>query len=338
MSGSHIDTVPGGGPLDGAYGVLAAIEVARTLQDHKIALPVAFEVAAFLEEEGRFYDLLGSKAVAGQLSWDEIESARDSDGVNLVDALRDCGFDPSGFESARRRDIAAYIELHIEQGPVLEARGVPIGIVDEITGGRQVEYNFKGETGHAGTVPMDLRRDAMMGALTFMAEAREMVLRDGTPGRVRLTFGVVQAAPGFPSRIPSDVKVVQEIRDFDPDLLERLTRESVALATRAAKDARLELDWRELCAAVPAKMAPSVLDHVRASADALDYATLQMPSGAGHDAQVIATIAPAGMIFVPSRGGVSHREDEWTDFALLEKGANVLLQTVLRLIEQHGRH
>ena len=337
MSGSHIDTVPGGGPLDGAYGVLAAIEVAQVLKERGISLPLAFEAAAFVEEEGRFYDILGSKAVSGQLTWAEIASARDANGILLTDAMRACGFDPEKFESAKRTDIAAYVELHIEQGPVLEAHGVPIGVVDEITGGRQIEYIFTGETGHAGTVPMNLRRDAMMGALDFMYSAREMVLREGTKDRVRLTFGVVSAGPGFPSRIPNSTRIVQEIRDFDQALLDRLTSQSVAIAEGAARDARLDLEWREICAAVPAKMHASVLDHIAAGAKEFGLATLQMPSGAGHDAQVIATIAPSGMIFVPSRGGVSHREDEWTDFELLEQGANVLLSSVLRLIEQHGQ-
>jgi len=334
MSGSHIDTVPGGGPLDGAYGVLAAIEVALSLTDAGVDLPIAFEAAAFVEEEGRFYDLLGSKAVAGQLSWEEIEGARDSDGIRLVDAMADCGFPADRFAEARRLPgmVAAYIELHIEQGPVLESKGLPIGIVDEITGGRQVEYRFTGETGHAGTVPMDLRRDAFTGALEFMAEARKVVLERGTPDRVRLTFGVVEAGPGFPTRIPSDVRVIQEIRDFEPDLLDWLTAESIRIAERAAHANRLGLEHRVLCAAVPAKMDEAVLVEARDAADALGAASIDMPSGAGHDAQVIATIAPSGMIFVPSRGGVSHRHDEWTDFALLETGANVLYQTVLRLL------
>lgn len=334
MSGSHIDTVPGGGPLDGAFGVLAAIEVAMSLADARIELPIAFEAAAFVEEEGRFYDLLGSKAVAGQLTWAEIESARDSDGIRLVDAMGECGFPADRFTDAKREpgSVAAYVELHIEQGPVLESKGLKIGIVDEITGGRQVEYRFTGETGHAGTVPMNLRRDAFTGALDFMAHARSMILDKGTPDRVRLTFGVVEAGPGFPSRIPDDVRVVQEIRDFKPDLLEWLTAESIRIAERAADTHRLELEHRELCAAIPARMDESILSEAREAARTIGVDFLDMPSGAGHDAQVIATIAPAGMIFVPSRGGVSHRHDEWTDFDLLETGANVLYQTVLRLI------
>ena len=334
MSGSHIDTVPGGGPFDGAYGVLGAIEVARRLKETKENATVAFEAAAFVEEEGRYYDLLGSKALAGQMSLEEIEEARDSSGAPLMEAMKSAGFSPERFAEAKREsgDILAYVELHIEQGPVLESKNIPIGIVDEITGGRQIEYVFAGESGHAGTVPMDLRRDAFTGALEFIHGARAHVLETGTPGRVRTTFGTVEVSPGFPSRIPDRCLVIQEIRDFSQQKLDELVSASVAHAQTCARKYRLDVSSREICAASPARMSSRVTAKIREAARATDSDFITMPSGAGHDAQVIASIAPAGMIFVPSKGGISHRHDEWTDFEFLERGANVLLNSILLIL------
>ncbi len=183
LSGSHIDTVPGGGRLDGAYGVLAALECARTIHATKTGLAQALEVVAFVEEEGAFLNLLGSRAMAGEVTASEIEGAHGEDGTGLCDAMVRAGHDPARFAEAQRApgEIAAYLELHIEQGPVLEAEALQIGIVEGIVAILGLDYDFTGEPGHAGTTPMTLRRDALKGAAAFISRAYAELAPNSAP-------------------------------------------------------------------------------------------------------------------------------------------------------------
>ncbi len=336
MAGSHIDTVPDGGPLDGALGVLSALEVARVLSESGSALPRAFECVAFVEEEGRYSDCLGSKAMTGQIEDEEVAAARDPDGNSLADAMGAAGFDPGGIGAARRPggDVAAYLELHIEQGPVLESMGLPIGVVHAIVGIDHTSVIFRGEPDHAGTTPMDLRKDAFTGAAEYAYRTRQMVLEEGTEGRARITFGVVELQPQATNIVPYRVRLIQEIRDTSDDVIAKLVAGGESIAGEVAAAHRLSVDYEWLSSNKAAHMSEAVQAVIRDAAASLGLASHDMPSGAGHDAQVLANVAPAGMIFVPSEGGRSHRRDEWTDWPLLENGANVLLQSALRLI--HG--
>ncbi len=334
MAGSHIDTVPDGGPLDGALGVLAALEVARVIREAQIELSSAFECVAFIEEEGRFLGRMGSKAMAGVLEQGSVEDAVDPNGYSLTEAMRAAGFDPSATAQARRpaNDISAYIELHIEQGPVLEQLGVPIGVVEAIVATSHTRVTFEGEPDHAGTAPMDLRRDAFTGAAEYACRARELVLKEGTKGQARLTFGVVDLKPQVANIVPYQVRLLQDIRDVSDTTVARVVARTKGIAEEVATSHRLTVRHEHMSGDTAATMSQDVRAAIHEVAAMLELPTHDMPSGAAHDAQMMARLVPAGMIFVPSAGGRSHRRDERTDWVHLEQGANVLLHTVLRLL------
>jgi beta-ureidopropionase / N-carbamoyl-L-amino-acid hydrolase len=332
MTGSHIDTVPHGGPLDGALGVLAGLECLRTVADAGMRPPRALEVAAFADEEGRFYSFFGSRAMTGSLDLALAARLSDPDGLPLEHAMRQAGFELGRAPEARRdpRTIAAYVELHIEQGPWLEADGVPIGVVESIVGIRRRRLTFVGQPDHAGTTPMDRRRDAFFTAAEYATKSRDTVVRQGA-GRSVTTIGVVTVYPGVPNIVPARVGLIQEMRDPEPEVLERLSRRTLALARRVATRRGLDLAVEELVRVEPVRLAPRVQAAIEAAARALGLAVKRMPSGAGHDAQILAAVTEAGMLFIPSQGGRSHRPDEWSDPGAIERGANVLLGTLLRL-------
>ncbi len=334
MAGSHIDTVPDGGPLDGAYGVLAALEVARVLKQQAIRLPMAFECVAFVDEEGHFFDALGSKAVCGLLDMDELYNARNAAGEPLTTAMQSAGFEAADAARAIRQpdEISAYVELHIEQGPVLEALGLSIGNVEAIAGNSNLWITFTGESNHSGTTPMDLRRDAFTGAAEFCTRARAHVLKHGTPGRVRITYGIVELKPQSHNIVPGEVRLFQEIREVEDAAKQRLAKETINLAKDIAAKHRLEVRFENIPEASAAQMSTRVRNSITTACDGLGISAHNMPSGALHDAQNLSRITDSGMIFVPSKGGRSHRRDENTDWRHLEQGANVLLQTVLLLM------
>ena len=332
LTGSHIDTVPRGGPLDGALGVLAGLECLRAVAASRVRPPRALEVAAFTDEEGRFYGFFGSRALTGSLDRNLAERLTDPSGLPLPEAMRRAGFDLVRAPEARRdpREIAAYVELHIEQGPWLEAEAVPIGIVEAIVGIRRLRLTFVGQPDHAGTTPMDRRRDAFFTAAEYATKSRELVVRGGQ-GRAVTTIGVVDVRPGVPNIVPERAALLQELRDSDPAVLERLAMRTLQTARRVARRRGLVLEVEHLMRAEPVRMSPRVQAAIEATAAGLGLPTRRMPSGAGHDAQVLAGATEAGMVFVPSQGGRSHRPDEWTDWPAIERGANVLLGTLLRL-------
>lgn len=332
LTGSHIDTVPRGGPLDGALGVLAGLECLRAVAASGVRPARALEVAAFTDEEGRFYGFFGSRALTGSLDRKLAERLTDPTGLPLPEAMRRAGFDLARAPEARRdpREIAAYVELHIEQGPWLEADDVPIGVVEGIVGIRRFRLNFVGQPDHAGTTPMDRRKDAFFTAAEYATKSRELVVKGGQ-GRAVTTIGVVDVRPGVPNIVPERATLLQELRDPDPALLESLASRTLQAARRVARQRGLVLEVEHLMRAEPVRMSGRIQGVIEAAAADLRLPTRRMPSGAGHDAQILAAVTEAGMIFVPSQGGRSHRPDEWTDWPALERGANVLLGTLLRL-------
>ena len=334
MSGSHIDTVPNGGVLDGAYGVLAALEVARVIRESEIEYPKAYECVTFVDEEGHYFDGLGSKAVNGDLSLDEVNTACDVAGNLLTTDMLAAGFDPNRIlEAVRAADeISAFVELHIEQGAVLEALEIPLGNVETIVGTSNLWITFNGESNHSGTTPMDLRRDAFTGAAEFTTRAREHILKQGTPGRVRITYGIVELEPQSHNIIPARVRLFQEIREVSDEIKKQLVEDSKRLACEIAGKHRLRVDFEHIPDTKAMTMSKRVRSAIADSAERLDLDLHDMPSGAVHDAQNLARLTDSGMIFVPSKGGRSHCPDEYTDWQYLEQGANILLQTVLRLI------
>ena len=332
LLGSHTDTVPRGGYLDGALGVVSALECLRVLLEagRRPSLPI--EVVSFQDEEGRFKGLLGSRAFVGDLSAGEVASARDPAGSSLVEAMRGAGCDPGAATCVARPRGAytAYVELHIEQGPRLETAGVPVGIVGAIVGIRRLQVTFEGRPDHAGTTPMNVRRDAFAAAMRFISRAGELFQSQGTPDTV-WNVGVFQLAPGVANIVPARAEFILEYRDSALDVLDRLEKQLREAAAAVGADQQAPPQVTRTLEVPPTPMDPAVRDAISAGAAGLGLAALPLHSGGGHDAMMIARVAPAGMIFVPSVGGRSHCPDEATRPEDIEAGANVLLQTVLRL-------
>jgi N-carbamoyl-L-amino-acid hydrolase len=228
------------------------------------------------------------------------------------------------------RDLSAYVELHIEQGPHLEAAKLPIGVVEGIVGIRRNRLVFIGQPDHAGTTPMAWRKDAFLGAAEYALKAREHVVKKGS-GRSVTNFGRIELAPGVSNIVPAQAVLLQEIRELDPKILSRLERECLALARETTRRRGLRVAVEPLSRTEPARCAPRVMDAVVAACDRLKLKYRRMPSGAGHDAQNLTSVTAAGMLFIPSKGGRSHRPDETSDWRAIERGANALLHTLLRL-------
>lgn len=331
LLGSHLDTVVNGGKFDGMYGVIAACEVLRALATTDLpGEPVA---VAFTNEEGAAfpYPFFGSLGLVGGVNTAEADTMTDQAGRSLRDALRAAGGDLDAVHDAAwpAGSIACYLELHIEQGPLLESRGVPIGVVEAITGRTIVDITINGSQGHAGTTPMNLRRDALPVASRAVLAVERLSSARGLCAVS--TVGVVKAHPNVTNVIPGTVRLTAELRDGDPTRLlaaeETLVTELLQLGV--ATDVGIDVTTRPITQ--PVHTSDAARRAITAAADELSLAHLTMFSGAGHDAQIVAAIAPVGMIFVPSRGGVSHAPTEHTDGGDLVVGARTLLRTVLAL-------
>ena len=332
VTGSHIDTVPEGGILDGALGVLAGLEAVHVIRESGTAHTRPLAVAAWSDEEGRYGSLFGSRVFCGKLDATHLPAMAASDGERLVDAMARAGFDPMRAPEAAAPpgSVAAYVELHIEQGPRLEEAGIPIGVVEAIVGVRRNWVTFIGQADHAGTTPMERRRDGFLAAAEYALKARELVVNRGS-GRSVTNFGVVHVHPGVGNIVPARGELLHEMREPDPAVLDRLARECAALAKRVAKRRNVHVELRPIAATTPAQCAPRVQAVIESAARDLGLATQPMYSAAGHDAQNLALVTDAGMIFIPSKGGRSHRTDEMSDWDAIERGANVLLRSLIAL-------
>ena len=332
LTGSHIDTVPEGGILDGALGVMAALECLHTIAEHGLAHGRPLVAAAWVDEEGRYGSLFGSRAFCGLLDAARLSEMASVDGERLTDAMARAGFDAGQAPSARapRGAVAGYVELHIEQGPRLEEAGSPIGVVESIVGVRRTRLVFTGQADHAGTTPMERRRDGFLAGAEYATKARDHIVKRGG-GRSVTNVGVVHVHPGVTNVVPARCELVHEMRSPDAAVLEKLFRDCGALAKRVSKRRQVSVEIRPLSATAPALCAPRVQEAVEATSGELGFPSLRMYSAAGHDAQNLASVTDAGMIFIPSKGGRSHRVDEMSDWDAIERGANVLLGTLLKL-------
>jgi N-carbamoyl-L-amino-acid hydrolase len=328
MFGSHIDSVPGGGNYDGDVGVIGAIEVAQMLHERGIKTQHPIEVVTFTDEEG---GLTGSRAMAGKLN-DATLQLMSHAGIAIGDGIRRVGGDPDRLDASLRKagEIAAFVELHIEQGAILDEEGVDIGVVEGIVGIRWWEVTIEGFANHAGTTPMRKRRDAMVTA----AELTLAINRIATelPGRQVATVGQIDAFPGAPNVIPGKVVMSLEIRDLDSAKMQQVfdVIEAEGRRIERARETSIHFDELDLNAE-PAPTDERMRRIISASAEGLGLTFKSMPSGAGHDAQDMATIAPTGMIFVPSKGGISHSPKEFTSAEDMANGASVLYRTVLAI-------
>jgi len=332
LTGSHIDTVPEGGILDGALGVLAGLECLQTIKERTTPHRRPLVVAAWSDEEGRYGSLFGSRAFCGLLDAARLPEMAAADGERLVEAMARAGFDALAAPKARMPPggVDAYLELHIEQGPRLEEASIPIGVVDSIVGVRRTRLIFNGQADHAGTTPMERRRDAFLAAADYATKGRDLVVKRGG-GRSVTNVGVVHVHPGVSNVVPARCEIVHEMRAPDALVLEALGRACASLARRVSKRRRVTVDLHPLSATAPAACAPRVQEVVEAASMELGLAYQHLYSAAGHDAQNLATVADSGMIFIPSKGGRSHRVDEMSDWDAIERGANVLLGALLRL-------
>lgn len=336
MIGSHSDTVVGGGRFDGIAGVIAGLEIAAALRDAGARLRHSLEIVDFLAEEPNEFGLscVGSRGMAGALDADLLKRVNRA-GVGLGDAIatvRAAG--PStgdgSVAAARRRDVAAFFELHIEQGPVLEAQGFDVGIVTHIAGIRRLALTFKGQAAHAGTTPLNLRRDALVAAARFVLDLRGALERAaGAPPFVIATVGEIHVAPNAPNVVPGEARLIVDLRSDSGDALVAWTERIQGLAEQVVLDGGAQLtDFRLLSATQPTTCAPALLSHLRTAAGELSLRQRDIVSGAGHDAAFLSQVAPAAMLFVPSRAGMSHCADEWTDSAALAKGVAAVLRAV----------
>jgi N-carbamoyl-L-amino-acid hydrolase len=326
VSGSHLDTQPSGGRFDGCYGVMAALEVARTLNDRGVRTEAPFEVAMWTNEEGsRFLPVMGaSGAFAGVHTVEEILSARDLDGVSFGDALRAIGY--AGTTAVGGRKLGAYFEAHIEQGPVLENTGNVIGVVTGALGQRWFEVVVRGMDAHAGPTPMHLRRDALLGASFLIQEVNRLAK---ATEHSRGTVGMIINRPNSRNVVPGETVFSIDFRDTDVAGLDRMEQGIRTAVQRISGEQGLEIDMRQTVFFPPCHFDPGCVAAVRAGAAQLGYRNMDIVSGAGHDAVHIAGIAPAAMIFVPCEGGISHNEIENAKPEDLAAGCNVLLQAVL---------
>ncbi|WP_436644396.1 Zn-dependent hydrolase [Microbaculum sp. FT89] len=333
MAGSHLDTVPQGGPLDGTLGVCAALEAVRTMKDAGIDPARPVEVVCTADEEGRFGGMLGSQAICGEVGPEWIARAVDDTGRPLAEAMRAHGLDPEAAIARDAKDIAVFLELHIEQGPVLERAGVPIGIVDAISGVFNWTVTLTGEANHSGTTPMDGRRDAFRGLADFGAAIPAILARAGGPD-ARLTVGKVALEPNFPHSIAGTAVFSVIGRDVDEAVMRDLAEACRAEISKAADRNGLGSDITEQSWLPPTRLDDTVAGRVIEIAGRSGLDARMMASGAGHDVQTFARHCPAGLIFVPSIGGISHAPAEWTDWADIERGANVLTRAIAAFATQ----
>jgi beta-ureidopropionase / N-carbamoyl-L-amino-acid hydrolase len=332
MTGSHIDTVRTGGLYDGNYGVLAGLEVVATLRESGQRTRRPLAVAFFTNEEGARFapDMMGSLVFQGGLALDEALATRGIDGATVGEELRRIGY--AGDAPVGRAQVDSFVELHIEQGPVLDREGVQIGVVEGVQGISWTEFTLHGVSNHAGTTPMNMRSDAGYVAARVTTFARELTRRLG--GNQIATVGAITLAPNLVNVIANKALFTVDLRNTDGAVLQAAEQELWEFAERAAAEEGVQCERRMLARFDPVQFDPAVMARVEQAAIAQGLSHRRMPSGAGHDAQMLARMCPTGMIFVPSVKGLSHNVREHTEPADLVAGANVLLQVLTGLADR----
>lgn len=327
ITGSHIDTVPNGGHYDGIVGSMGALEVARTLHESGMVTDHPLEVIIWSNEEG---GKTGSRSINGSVTENEMDLPSLGD-KTLGDGIKYIGGNPDRLAENERKpgDVAALVELHVEQGAILDREGISIGVVEGIVGIRRWNITVDGFANHAGTTPMDQRQDALHAAALLIADIRKIIT--DAPGRQVGTVGRIEAFPGAPNVIPGQVSMSLEIRDLDMQKIASLFRTIEASAEHIAGMNNTSISFEQYYESPAAITDERIKKLVNDSADSLGLSSMHMPSGAGHDAQSLKGIAPLGMIFVPSVDGISHAPGEFTAENDITNGANVLLQTILGL-------
>ena len=325
VMGSHLDTQPNGGRFDGAYGVMAGLEVVRTLNDAGITTRAPLEVACWTNEEGsRFVPtMMGSGVFAGVYPLDDVLKNKDTDGVSVRAALEAIGYRGE----ARPHTVGAYFEAHIEQGPVLEDTRTTIGVVQGALGQRWFDVVITGQDAHAGPTPMHLRKDAMLAAAQLTLEVNRIAT--SFPDSARGTVGHLQVTPNSRNVIPGEVRMTVDLRNARDATLSSMKEELEKRARAVGQERRVSIDVKEVVYFPPSEFAPELVERVRAAAERLGFSHRDIVSGAAHDAVYLARVAPTAMVFVPCEGGISHNEIENARPEDLAAGCSVMLEAVL---------
>ncbi|MFZ5809627.1 MAG: Zn-dependent hydrolase [Chloroflexota bacterium] len=326
--GSHLDSVPNGGRYDGALGVLAGLEVLRVVKEQQLFLPVHLEAVDFTDEEGTLVSFLGSFAMSGKLTEEDILHPRGGEDV-FRDGLRRAGLKRERLREAGRApgELAGYLELHIEQGPVLEQAGFPIGVVQAISGIRFFTLQFEGRAHHAGTTPMERRQDAGLAAASFVVRFHQMV-REGFPAGVG-NIGQVNFWPGAFNIVPARAVLMVEVRAAEANQLRQMAEAAIGLAHSVSAEFKVGCEVGAIGERLPVAMDAGLQRLIRQTAEANGWKTMSIVSGAGHDAQSFADLCPTAVIFIPSHEGISHAEDEFSEWEDCLRGTELLLQVVL---------
>jgi ureidoglycolate amidohydrolase len=333
LTGSHVDTTLNAGRYDGVLGVLGAIEAIHALRAEGVAPRHSIEVVAWAGEEPRFgTGCVGSRAAAGELERPDLDRLCDRDGTTMAQALRAAGFDPDRVADARIDPAAihALVELHIEQGAVLETGGEQIGVVTAIAAPHDFRIALRGAATHAGATPMDLRRDALAGAAEAMLVLERLARRSPSATTVA-TVGVLRVRPGAINVVPGEVELDVDVRDSDLSAREQVVAAILAATGEIAERRGLELDVAPIVEDLPVACDPRVVEAAEATCRELDLGYRRMASGAYHDAMIMGRSVPIGMVFVPSAGGISHHPDEYTAPEDLDRGVRVLAGTLAKL-------
>jgi len=333
MLGSHIDTVTVAGRYDGCYGVLAALECVHTLNDNNVKTRRSVAVAAFTNEEGVRYQpgMLGSAAYRGSLPVEKARDIQGIDGSRFGDELEKIGY--AGTMKCGEIQPYAYLELHIEQGPSLDWEQIPLGVVDAVVGISWYDVTVIGVANHAGTTPMELRHDAGLSAARMINRIRQIAVSLG--GNQKATCGMVAFYPNAINIIPGKATFTVDLRNDDDDALRKAEQQLAVIAREVEAEGGVTIQIHQLEHVPPVKFHPSVVSAIEESSEGLGIRHRRVISGAGHDAQLMAGICPAAMIFVPSQGGISHSPAEYTSPEALETGAKVLLRTLLSLANRN---
>ncbi|WP_050615051.1 Zn-dependent hydrolase [Bacillus testis] len=328
LMGSHLDSVKKGGRFDGVLGVVAGLEVVRTLVENKVVPRLPLTIVNFTNEEGARFEpsMMSSGILSGKFDKEEMFKKTDASGITFGEALRAIGYE--GKQKARLNDARAFLELHIEQGPILEQESLSIGVVECVVGMVCYEWEVLGESDHAGTTPMPLRKDALFTAVDMMMELRNKLTK--LDKELVYTMGRVNAEPNIHTVIPDRVVFSLEARHKDPKVIQEVEN-IIASVQESFSGKECEVKNRKLWGRDTVMFDEALCGALEKSAESLGYSYKRMVSGAGHDAQFIASMVPTAMVFVPSINGKSHSEVECTEWEDCEKGVNVLLETVMEL-------
>jgi allantoate deiminase len=332
LVGSHFDSVPNGGSYDGPAGVVAGLEVAALFTENQLKPKYPLEVIALVEEEGARFGggLMGSRGIVGLLDEEDFNSLIDKDGIYAVEAMRKIGLDPSLPKKREPKTMKAYLELHIEQGPILEEKGIPIGVVEAIVGLTQLEVTVKGQAGHAGTTPMDRRADALVTAAKMIAQFPELAESEGE-GTV-VTTGRLNVFPNGANVIPDEVVFTVDIRSGKEEHVLNVIQKVKELA-HFYSGKGIEVSVEQLLYIQPKEMNKDIVSLLKKKTSELDIPKCSINSGAGHDAMVFSDFTNVGMLFIPSKDGLSHCPEEWSDSRHIANAVQILYEAAKKLTE-----